>query len=347
MWKFIAVIVAVVVIVGTGYAVYYYTQSQTPTYNAESKLVIYSSVDATSMQSSLNVFKSKYPTIDVDYEEMIPPAGFTRITSEVAANKSTADVSLITNSITIQLQTGGHLASYNSTERGAYPDNYKNARGFWTAAVLLPTVFSYNTQLLNKSSLPTTLSALTSPQWKGKVIMHDVTVGSTGTQYMLSLVPILGNQTWTNFVKDLAANVHPTLTGDLGAVSNNVASGQYQIGIIAYLHDVLRLKSQGAPIDWFLPSGVPLLTVPSSVAMLKAAEHPNAAKLFIDFILSMAGQQTLGNAVVRIPARPNVGATYSLENVGHGEQVVFYPASSVVAQAKTWAAKFKQMGFGS
>lgn len=310
-------------------------------------LVVYGSVDAPNMRGVVNAFQSKYPYISVDYEEMTPPVGFTRITTELAGNKPSADISLFTNSITVQLQTGGYLTSYNSSERSAYPSSYQDTQGFYTAAVLLPTVFAYNTQLVQKSALPQTLSDMTNPQWRGKVIMHDITLGSTGTQYLVSLQPIVGNQTWTSFVQSLAANVHPTLNSDTAAISNNVASGQYSIGVIAYLHDVLRLKAQGAPIDWFLPSGVPLLTAPSSAALLKTAQHSAAAKLFIDYLLSSAGQTVLGNSNVRIPARPGITATYSLQSVSQGQTVVFYPTATVVAQARTWATYFKSLGFGS
>jgi len=346
-WQVVAVVIAVLVVAAGGYYYYATVISPAPAVTPENRLVVYGSVDATDMQGALNSFKSKYPSVSVDYEQMTPPAGLTRITSEVAGNKTTADATIFTNSITVQLQTGNYLSSYNSSERSAYPSDSKDAKGYWTAVVLLPTVFAYNTQQLNKSTIPTTLAALTNPQLRGKVTMHDITVGSTGTQYMLSLVPILGNSTWTSFVQNLQANVHPVLNPSVGAISDNVASGQYAIGIIAFLHDVLKLKSQGAPIDWFLPAGIPLLTVPSSVGILKAAQHPNAAKLFVDFILSTTGQKAIGNVVVRIPARPNVGATYSLESVAQGLQVVYYPSSSVVAQARTWAAKFKALGFGT
>ncbi len=344
--KVAAIVIAILVVAGGSYYAYNVLKagsSVTP----ESHLVVYGSIKATDVQGVISSFGSKFPSVTVDYQEMTPPVGYTRITSEVAGNKSTADLTLFTNSITVQLVTGHYLASYNSSERSAYPANYQDSKGYWTAAALIPTVIAYNTQLLNKSTIPTTLADLSSARWKGKVIMHDVTIGSTGTQYLVSLASVVGNQTWTTFVQNLATNVHPTLTSDTTAVSASVASGQYQIGIIAYLQDVLKLKSQGAPVDWYLPSGVPLMTVISSAALMKVAQHPIAAKLFVDFILSATGQKALGDAVVRIPARPSAGAAYSLESVAQGQQVVFYPTDQVVAAARAWGTKFKQLGFGA
>jgi len=353
-WQ-VAAIVVVIIVAASG--AYYYSTTVAPsggtsttsgpTIVPEGNLAIYGSVAATDIQGALNAFKSRYPSVTVDYEEMTPPVGFTRITGEISGNKPTADVAFFTNTIELQLASDNYLISYNSSERSAYSSDYKDTKGYWTTAVLIPTVFAYNTQLITKSALPSTLTDLASPQWRGKVTMHDITIGSTGTQYMLSLVPILGNSTWTTFVQSLQANVHPTLNSATSAVADNVASGQYQIGLIAFLQDVLRLKLQGAPIDWFLPQGVPMMTALSSVGILKAAQHPNVARLFIDFILSATGQKALGDAVVRIPARPNVGAKYSLENVAQGQKIVLYPTASVVAQARTWGANFKAMGFGA
>lgn len=339
----IKVIALIVVLIIAAAGIYFYVSSSQPQHQT---IVVYGSVDAKDMQPLLSAFQGNYSYISVDYEQMIPPTLFTRVTSEVNANKSTADVVVVTQSIVYPLQRAGLLLPYNSSQLSNYPKEFHDPKGYWAAALLLPVVFCYNTNLVSKANLPKTIDEITNPVWKGKVIMHDITVGSTSTQYMLSLIPILGNSTWTNFVQSLAQNVHPALNPDIAAVAEGVARGEYSLGLVCYLHDVLRLKEQGAPIDYFLPQSIPILAAPSSVAIIKTTKNLKAAEIFEDFLLSKGAQQIIGNTPVRIPAMPGVNAKYTIEKLLPNVKIVLFPTSQVASSARAWADKFKQMGFG-
>lgn len=331
----------ILLIIAGATAAYYFLSNPLPS----GGITVYGSIDANDMQPLLNAFESRYPSIAVTYTEMTPPTAFTRITSEVNANQSSADAVVLSNPILKNLAKGGYVLSYNSSERSAYREGYKDSKGYWTAAFQLPTAFAYNTQLVDKNSMPQTFEDLTNPKWRGKVIMHDITIGSVGTQMILSLEPVLGNESWTGFVQQLEANVHPTLTPDLGAISSEVARGEYSIGIIAFVHDVIELKEQGAPIDWFLPSGIPLPATLSSVSIVRTTTNLPAAQVFLDFVLSVEGQQTIGNTPVRIPARPSVTAKYTIESIAPNMEILLYPSDEVATQARSWGNKFKQMGY--
>jgi len=337
-----ALVVAIVVIAGGGFYFFYYPAAPSP---QQVLLTVYGSVDTQDMQPVLKDFHGNYSYITVNYQEFTPPKAFAKISAELAARNATADVTFITNSLMNALKSAGDLISYNSTQSANYPSNYHDPKGYFATAIFLPVVFSYNSQLVTSANLPKTLNELTNSSWRGKVIMHDVTIGSTGTQYMLSLVPIVGNATFTAWAKALATNVQPTLTSDTTAIANGVASGQYSIGIVTYLHDVVRLQSQGAPIGWFLPQGVPLLTAPASVGIVRGTPHLAAAQLFEDFILSKNTQQVIGNTAVRFIAYPGLTAKYAVSGVAPNEMIVFFPTAQVSAQARTFGPIFKSWGF--
>jgi len=310
------------------------------------KLVIYGSVDYTDIKSVLDAFQAKYPFIQIIYEHMRPPEVYTRITSELSANKPTADLVLVSHTTGIRLAREKRYMGYVSPEAVSYPDIYKDRNGEWTAAVLLPIAFAYNTDKVKTP--PASLDQLTDPQWAGKTIMHDVTLGTTGTQYLVSLKDIIGETKWNQFLEKLVRNVKPVLDISVSTVAEKVASGEYHVGLITNLHDVIRLKMQGAPIDYFLPSEVPLLVTFSHIAIINTTKNPNSAKLFVDFILSQEGQTIIGNTPVRFPARSNTPARFALESVlGPNIKPVIYPSDEAVAKARDWANKFKEMGFGS
>ena len=340
--KILAVVVVIVIIAG---GVYAYQALQSP---AHVTLTVYGSVTASDLQPTITDFQGNYSYITVNYVQLNPPPLYSRVTSEVAANKSTADLIFVTNVVVYQLQNMSLLQSYNSSQLPNYPSSYFDPGGHWADALLLPTVFSYNTKDLNKSQLPTTLTALTNSSWKGKVIMHDITLGSVGTQYMASLVAPLGNQTWSTFVKQLVANVNPTPTSQVSAVTSEVASGQYEIGIVAYLPDIVKSQSQNAPVDYFLPQGVPVMVAPESLAIIKGTPHLSAAHLFEDYILSKSGQTTLGNTQTRPPAMPGITAKYTMEKLLPPALIsasIIYPTPQVAAVASSWAQSFKALGY--
>ncbi|MEM2079808.1 MAG: extracellular solute-binding protein, partial [Nitrososphaerota archaeon] len=280
-------------------------------------------------------------------EEMRPPEVYTRVTSELAANKPTADIVIISHTTGVRLAAEGRYMPYVSPESKSYPDSLKDKDGLWTAFVLLPISLVYNTKLVKQEELPRTLEELVNPKWKGKVVMHDITLGTVGTQWLVSLKSYVGESRWNEFVNGLL-NLKPVLDIAVSAVAEKVAAGEYPIGIITNLHDVVRLRLQGAPVDYFLPEGVPLLTSFSHIAIIKTTQNPNSAKLFVDFALSQEGQVIIGNVPVRFPARPGTPADFALEKVlKPGIKIEPYPTQEAVEKARQWADEFKKMGFGS
>ena len=83
-----------------------------------------------------------------------------------------------------------------------------------------------------------------------------------------------------------------------------VAAGEVALATVIYSNRAERMKATGAPIDWVRFKG-PTITALNAIAIPEKAPHPNAAKLFVDFVLSKEGQGLL-RGLRRIPARPDV-----------------------------------------
>src|SRR2546428_13496656 len=119
----------------------------------------------------IKIFGEIYSYITDNHEESPPPPASEKITAELAAQTATADVAFITSSLMNPLKSAGDLISYNSTQSANYPSNFREPKGFFATAILLPVGFSYNTQLVTSANLPKTLSDLTNSAFRGKVIM--------------------------------------------------------------------------------------------------------------------------------------------------------------------------------
>ena len=86
-------------------------------------------------------------------------------------------------------------------------------------------------------------------------------------------------------------------------IATLLSTGEFPLGLV-YAHRIEEMKTKGAAVDW-TPLD-PIIVTPNLVAMGKNTAHPNAAKLFIDFLLSVEGQTILQKQQYRTPANPEL-----------------------------------------
>jgi len=125
---------------------------------------------------------------------------------------------------------------------------------------------------------------LLKPQFKQKFIIdienHDLFV---------ALSQEWGQEKALNYFKGIAKQVPVFLRGNTNR-ANFVSVGERSMTFV-YAQVIERMKQSGAPVDW-----IPLepVAVETNVAMLSAkAAHPNAARLFVDYLISKDGQEFL------------------------------------------------------
>ena len=302
---------------------------------------VYGSVDAEDMKPILKAFQEKYPFVAVDYVRGSPAEVFTRVTTELKATGKSADAVIVSFPGTLQLLQENVFTPYVSPNAAVFPDSLKDKNGMWSAVILLGQTITYNKNLVPASDLPKSLSDLTNPKWKGKMSIHDYTLGTTSTQIWASLAEKIGKDKITKFLADIEAN-GARRTASTSAQADDVARGEYAFGIVAQVHDVVRLKLAGAPIEILQLSDFPIMVAPTAVSLMKTAENPRAAKLLIDYLLTDDAQKVIGNIEVRFPAKPGVEAKFSLAKaLPAGIETFNYPTPSVFSTINQWTTEFK------
>ena len=189
------------------------------------------------------------------------------------------------------------LASYLSPETKMIDSDLVDKEGYWTAYYVNAYVLGYNTKLVKKDDVPKTYEALLDPKWKNR----QISVDTEAYGMLQGLIGIWGKEKAVAYFKRLAAQDAVPKRGNTERVQLAVA-GEYPL-ILAYNQTIERMTQRKAPIDW-----VPLepAVVQVNPAMLAAkAPHPNAARLFLDFILSKEGAEML-RGFQRIPVRKDV-----------------------------------------
>ena len=270
----------------------------------EAKLVIYTGVERAAAQVLVNAFKSKYPFIAAETVRASSSKLATRLDAELEANRVGGDViefSLLY--LTTSLQQRGELLQYDSPEYAKYPRQY-SAPGYWAASGVSNIIVLVNTRKIDEANIPQSWWDLARPFWKDKLTIDNLEVSGTGYNWLTAIVndASLG---W-RFIEALGKN-RPGIERGHAGMAQKVAAGEYAGA--AEMSDFhlknLRDAAAAVPLRGVWPSeGVP--SEPWTSAILKRAPHPNAARLFLDFLLSREGQSLYVQTMGWVSARPDV-----------------------------------------
>jgi iron(III) transport system substrate-binding protein len=150
---------------------------------------------------------------------------------------------------------------------------------------------NYNTKLVNVKEFNSYWDLL-HPKWKGKIEARDIRQAGpgAGNTRFFYYHPELGPP----FIKKLFGEMDATLFRDFRQGPDWLATGKFTI---CFFCDVDVLKQQGLPVDTFGPTvfkeGGGLVQQFGTLALVNRAPHPNAAKVFINWLLSRGGQMAL------------------------------------------------------
>jgi iron(III) transport system substrate-binding protein len=167
-----------------------------------------------------------------------------------------------------------------SDPEGQYVFNYVGSATYGS--------ISYNTKLVDVKEFKSYWDLLNA-KWKGKIAARDIREAGpgAGNTRFFYYQPELG----AAFIKKLFSETDITLFRDFRHGPDWLATGKFAI---CFFCDVDVLKRQGLPVETFGPKifkeGGGLVQQFGTLALVNRAPHPNAAKVFINWLLSRSGQ---------------------------------------------------------
>ncbi|KKX34076.1 ABC transporter substrate-binding protein [Rhizobium sp. LC145] len=261
-------------------------------------LVLYTSQPNEDAQATVDGFKAANPDIDVEWVRDGTPQIMAKLNAEIQAGNPMADVLLIADTVTLErMKQAGQLLAYKSPEAANFDAALYDADGYYHSTKLITTGIMYNTQAGMK---PTSWADLAKPEAKGLVAMPSPLASGAALIHAQTLAGVDGLG-W-DYYKQLKDN-GAVAAGGNGGVLKAVASGEKAYGVVVdYLP--IREKAKGAPVEFVFPTeGVSAVTEPA--AILSSTKHADAARKFIDYLLSENGQK-IAAKLGYIPARNGI-----------------------------------------
>ena len=264
--------------------------------SAQQKLYVYTSMKESMIGGLKTAFMKKHPEVKIDFQSAGAGKLMAKIAAERESGKILADV-LWTSEVPdfYQLKDQGVLQVYTPTEIKVLTNPLPDYDGSFTAVRLGTLGIAYNTRHVKEA--PKTWGDLKKPAFKGAFGIANPAL--SGTAYMS--VAVISKTFGWGYFEALRANGAKMGKGS-GQVVDDTASGDL-LGSLAVDYITLDKVDKGATLALAYPPE--MLVIPSPIAIFKNSPNVEAAKKFVDFVLSKEGQTIIAEEGT-LPVRSDV-----------------------------------------
>lgn len=164
------------------------------------------------------------------------------------------------------------------------------------------TIAYVNTKMVDPRQF-TSYWDLLNPKWKGKIVSSDIRRGGRGgvTSRFIYKHPQLGPA----YLERLFSEMDITLGADPRQMVDWLAKGRFALALFLASDDITSAQERGLPVGHVpaeqFKEGAAMAPAGGAVSLMDHAPHPNAATVFINWLLTRDGQLAWQQAV-RLPS---------------------------------------------
>ena len=265
---------------------------------------------------------------------------YSRIAQERQARQYLVDVFLTSvEAQFLEYQAEGVLQPYQIMEDAVYGTEFKDPTGLYYTTFLNVSQPAYNPNLVPADQVPKSWKDLLDPKWKGQLSHSHPAYSGTTLAAMLGITQLHGWEYYEQLVQN-----EPLIVQSAIEPAPLIISGERPVAALMSGSTAVTEKLKGNPIEPIYPEeGVSVARLPSAV--FKDAPHPNAARVFQDFLHSQEAQQIWVNDRNYISVRDDVTYPPGLKPLS---EIKYFLLDAQVVEAKREEVKdkFKDI-FGS
>ncbi len=259
----------------------------------EGSVVVYTSLAPAESTALAQAFEKKY-AIKVELWRAVSERVLSRTLTEARGKRFAVDVIETNGMPELEIMAREKLlAAFYSPHVEDLPPFAVPAHRQWISDRMQFFVVAYNTNKFAREDMPKTYEGFLDPKWKGKLGIE-----ANDAAWFATLIKLRGGEPGVSFFTKLA-EMRPDVRKGHILLAELVAAGEIAVGLTIYNSHAEALKKRGAPIDW-VPIE-PVVALPQAIAVARQAPHPNAALLFVDFVLSPEGQELFAR-MGRVPS---------------------------------------------
>lgn len=244
----------------------------------EGSLTFYTSIAEKDLVQIVADFEKRYG-IKVNAWRASSVKVLQRAAAEKQANRWDFDVVDVSGPEMEALHKEGLLQAVNSPVQADLLPETIPAHREWMPQFLSVFVQAYNTNAVKRSELPKKYEDLVDPKWKGRL-----GVEANDSEWYCGLQKALGPEKATKIFRDIVDRNGWSVRSGHTLLTNLVVSGEVPLGLTVYSYMIEQAKAKGAPADWFAID--PVIGRSNGIGISKKPQHPNAAMLFYEYMLS-------------------------------------------------------------
>lgn len=302
----------------------------------EGQLSLYTTLTSDSADAVKKAFESRYK-ITVSVYRASSETIIQRVQSEQEAGFAGGNDVLELNGLELTaLNQRGYLADFKGAARDAVTE--EGQRPGWTASRLNRFVVSRNSKLVTDASVPHDFEQFADPAWKERLSIEQGDVDWFMALHDYYASKGMSEAEFLGMFRRVAAN-SKVVSGHAPQMEQ-LAAGRFAVALATYDYQAKGSADKGAPVS-YTPTVSPVVQRPNGVAMMKSAQHPAAAYLFYEWIL------TDGQGVLQDLGLTSSLASVAKKGVEEGVELVTVDVERLLAENKKYSDTYQQILTGS
>ncbi|NLH36957.1 MAG: ABC transporter substrate-binding protein [Thermotogaceae bacterium] len=239
----------------------------------------------------------------------------------------------------VEAKLKGYTTPYKAPYSQFIDAKFKDPEGYWIGLYVGPLAFATNKNRAKELGItpPTSWTDLLKPEYKGMIRMADPNTSGTAYNVITTMINIYKrdeNKAF-DYMKKLDVNVN-MYTKSGAAPGKDCAIGETPIAI-GYLHDLIKLQKEGAPIVITLPTDGSGYEI-AAMSLIKGGKEPLEAKKLYNWILGDKAQSIIAGwyVIPLSPKAPKNKVVYKLQDINLIQQDLLWEAQNRERLVDKW-----------